>query len=166
MDGGKANPVFADRPVFAAVIEPHRSLDARGFRILMGLCTLATAAASAPFVAIGYWPVAGFFAVDLLALYIAFRANFRAARSFEEVVLTPIELLLRRVSHRGERREWRFNPVWTKLDRESDDEFGLQRLWVVSGGEQVAIARELSPPERETFAAALGSALAQVNRRF
>ena len=43
-------------------------------------------------------------------------------------MLTPFELLLRRVSHRGERREWRFNPLWTKLRREADDEFGLQRL--------------------------------------
>ncbi|HZY22908.1 MAG TPA: DUF2244 domain-containing protein, partial [Beijerinckiaceae bacterium] len=97
---------------------------------------------------------------------VAISANARSGRSFEQVVLTPFELLLRRVSHRGERREWRFNPLWTKLGRETDDEFGLQRLWLISRGEQVAIARELSPPERETFARALGSALVQVNRRF
>ncbi len=32
-----------------------------------------------------------------------------------------------RVSHRGERREWRFNPLWTKLESVDDDEYGLQR---------------------------------------
>jgi uncharacterized membrane protein len=79
-------------------------------------------------------------------------------------VLTPFELLLRRISHRGERREWRFNPLWTKLGRETDDEFGLQRLWLISRGEHVALARELSPPERETFAAAFGTALMRVKR--
>ena len=48
-----------------------------------------------------------------------------------------------------------FNPLWTRLDREVDDEFGLQRLALISRGEHVVIARDLSPPERETFAEAL-----------
>jgi uncharacterized membrane protein len=68
------------------------------------------------------------------------------------------------VSHRGERREWRFNPLWTRLDREHDDEFGLQKLALISRGERLVIARELSPPEREDFAEALGQALSDVKR--
>jgi uncharacterized membrane protein len=99
------------------VIRPHRSLGPEAFRIVMTLCCVAMVAASLPFVVLGFWPVAGFFGLDLLALYIAFRVNFREGRSFEELVLTPIQLLVRRVSHRGERREWRFNPLWTRLDR-------------------------------------------------
>ena len=153
MESGKASLDFADRPVFAAVIQPHRSLDRNGFRTVMALCCLAGAAASIPFLGL-----------ELVALCVAISANARSGRSFEQVVLTPFELLLRRVSHRGERREWRFNPLWTKLGRETDDEFGLQRLWLISRGEQVALARELSPPERETFAAAFGSALMRVKR--
>jgi uncharacterized membrane protein len=164
MESGKASPHFAGPPVFAAVIQPHRSLGRNGFRTVMALCCLTGAAASIPFLVLGLWPVAGVFGLEVLALYIAISTNFRSGRSFEEVVLTPFELLLRRVSHRGERREWRFNPLWTKLGRETDDEFGLQRLWLVSGGEQVAIARELSPPERETFAEAFGTALSRVKR--
>ena len=168
MDNGKAPHGLIDpeRPVFAAVIRPHRSLGRDGFRIVMTLCCLATIAASAPFLVLGLWPVGGFFGLDLLALYIAFRANDRRADSFEEVVLTPIELLLRRVTHRGERREWRLNPLWTRLDRESDDEFGLQRLALISRGERLVIAGDLSPPERESFAEALGKALAEVKRGF
>ena len=167
MDSGKASPHALDRfaaPVFAAVIQPHRSLDARQFRILMMLCGLATAAACVPFLVLGFWPVAGIFGLDLLALYVAFRISFRTGGSFEEVVLTPIELLFRQVSHRGERREWRFNPLWTRIDREDDAEFGLQRLALVSRGEQVVIAGALSPPERASFAEALSRALAQVKR--
>ncbi|HKH34562.1 MAG TPA: DUF2244 domain-containing protein [Beijerinckiaceae bacterium] len=171
MDSGKASPESAStsvdpfvQPLFAAIIQPHRSLDARGFRILMILCCLGTAAASVPFVILGLWPVAGFFGLDLVALYVAFRISFRSGRSFEEIVLSPIELMFRRVGPRGERREWRFNPLWTKIDREDDDEFGLQRLRLVSRGEQVTIAGPLSPPERESFAEALGEALSRVKR--
>jgi uncharacterized membrane protein len=168
MDDGKASPGLADpdRPVFAAVIRPHRSLGQDGFRLVMTLCCVATVAASAPFVVLGLWPVGGLFGLDLLALYIAFRVNYRRAECLEEVVLTRVELLLRRVTHRGEEREWRLNPLWTRLDRESDEEFGLQRLALVSRGERLVIAGDLSPPERESLADALGKALAEVKRGF
>jgi uncharacterized membrane protein len=155
-----------ERPVFAAEIRPHRSLTEDAFRIVMTLFCLATIAVSIPFVVLGFWPVAGFFGLDLVALYIAFRINFRHGRSREHVILTPIELLLRQVTHRGEAREWRFNPLWTRLDREEDDEFGLQHLALISRGERVVIARDLSPPERESFADALGRALSDVKRGY
>ena len=155
-----------ERPVFTAVIRPHRSLGPEAFRIVMTLCCVAMVAASLPFVVLGFWPVAGFFGLDLLALYIAFRVNFREDRSFEELVLTPIQLLVRRVSHRGERREWRFNPLWTRLDREHDEDFGLQRLSLISRGQTLPIARELSPAERESFADELGRALSDVKRGY
>ena len=77
----------------------------------MTLCCVATIGASIPFLVLGLWPVGGFFGLDLIALYVAFRVNYRRRQSFEEVVLTPLELLFRRVTHRGERREWRFNPL-------------------------------------------------------
>jgi uncharacterized membrane protein len=109
--------------------------------------------------------VAGFFGLDLLALFIAFRVNYRDGRSVEEVVLTPIELMIRRVSHRGERFERRFNPLWTRLHREDDDEFGLLRLAVVSRGERVVIARELSPGEREELAKALEASLGSIKKQ-
>lgn len=149
-----------DQPLFSAVIVPHRSLGADGFRVVMTLCCLVMVGASVPFVAAGFWPVSGFFGLDLLALYIAFRVNYRRARAVEEVVVTRIELLLRQVSHRGHCAEWRFNPLWTRLDRVEDEEFGLLRLALVSRGEQVVIARDLSPPERASLAEALGRALA------
>ena len=82
----------------------------------------------------------------------------------EEVVLTPWKLAVRRESHRSERFERRFNPLWTKLDREEDDEFGLLRLALISRGERLVIARELSPGERESFADELSRALASIKR--
>lgn len=154
----------AERPLFAAVIQPHRSLGPDGLRVVMTLCCAAAVVSSIPFVALGFWPVGGFFGLDLLALYIAFRVNYRRGRSFEEVVVTPLEILFRQVSHRGARSEWRFNPLWTRLDRVADAEYGLQSLALISRGERIVIARDLSPPERESLADALGRALADVKR--
>jgi uncharacterized membrane protein len=165
MDGSKAIPDDGgrfERPVFAAVIRPHRSLGRDGFRILMTLCCLASLAAGIPFLVLGFWPVAGFFGLDLVALYVALRINDRAGKSLEHVELTPIELLVRRIPPRGAAREWRFNPLWTRLTREDDDEFGLQRLALVCGSESLVIARDLSPVERESFADEFGRALSRV----
>jgi uncharacterized membrane protein len=92
--------------------------------------------------------------------------NFRSAQSFEVLELTRLHLLFRTVNPRGEAREWRFNPLWTRIDREEDEEFGLQRLALVSRGERVVIARDLSPDERESLSKALSRALSEVKRGY
>lgn len=149
---------------FRAVITPHRSLSARAFRHIMTLALICSVVASLPFVVLGAWPVAGFFGLDLLALYIAFRLSFARARAFEEIVVTSVSLVLRKVSHNGEQAEWRFNPLWTSLLRENDDEFGLLRLSLASKGQIVPVGEALSAQERETFAAALAAALGSARR--
>jgi uncharacterized membrane protein len=154
----------AERPVFAAVITPHRSLGPQGFRLVMTLICLATVVSSVPFIVLGAWPVAGFFGLDLIALYIAFRVNFAEARAMEEVAVSRIEVLVRQVSARGEAREWRFNPAWTRMEIDRHEEFGVMGLALVSRGQSVVIGRHLSPPERESFAEAFRSALAEARR--
>jgi uncharacterized membrane protein len=151
----------SQRPVFDATITPHRSLGRSGFRIVMTLVCLASVVSSIPFVVLGAWPVAGFFGIDVVALFVAFHVNFRHARSFERIVVTPLEVLLRKVSHRGREAVWRSNPAWTRLERQTDEDYGLLGLSLVSRGRSVAVAAALSPGEREGFAEALGSALAE-----
>ena len=165
-DKSAAGEETGETPLFSAMITPHRSLGRDGFRIVMIAICLAAAAISLRFIALGVWPVTGFLGLDILALYVAFQVSYRRARGFEELVLTPIELQFRRVTHRGEEREWRLNPLWTKLVRETHEEFGLQRLALVSGRERIVIARELSPGERESLADALGAALSRAKRGY
>ncbi len=153
-----------DRPVFDATITPHRSLGRNGFRLVMTLVCLASVMSSIPFVVLGAWPVAGFFGLDVLALFIAFHVNFRHARAFERIVVTPLEVLLRKVSHHGREAVWRSNPAWTRLERQEDEDYGVLALNLVSRGQSVAVAGALSPSEREGFAEALGSALARARR--
>ncbi|WP_112664364.1 DUF2244 domain-containing protein [Microvirga flavescens] len=172
MENGKAANAATDqaerfeKPIFAATIRPHRSLGPKGFRVVMALMCITSIVASLPFVILGFWPVVGFFGLDFLGLYLALRINDQHGRAFEEVVLTPVRILLRKVSHRGEAREWSFNPLWTRLARAEDEEFGLMQLALTSRGQSVVIAHELSPPERETFAEAFGRALADVKRGY
>ena len=100
------------------------------------------------FLIAGAWPVFGFFGLDVLLIYWAFRANYRAAGAYEEVTVTTGELVVRKVSHRGQVRQWTFNPLWAKLQREEHEEFGLERLFLVSQG-TATVDRGLSRPARE-----------------
>jgi uncharacterized membrane protein len=158
------NDALAEPKLFSAIITPHRSLTPRGFLILM-LCLGALSFMSGViFVSIGAWPVFGFFGLDVLLVYFAFRANFRAARAYEEVTVTPSELTVRKVSHRGGVREWTLNPLWVRLERIVHEEFGIERLFLVSRGRRLTIAGFLGPHEKASFARALSKALGEAKR--
>jgi uncharacterized membrane protein len=158
------NDRLAEPEIFSAVITPHRSLTPRGFLILM-LCLGALSFVSGViFVSIGAWPVFGFFGLDVLLVYFAFRANFRSARGYEQVKVTPSELRVRKVSHRGGVREWTLNPLWVRLERIVHEEFGIERLFLVSRGRRLTIAAALSPDEKASFAEALSNALGEARR--
>ncbi len=109
----------------------------------------------------GAWPVTGVFGLDVALIYWAFRANYRAARAHERIVITPTELIFRRVSARGAVTEWRCNPLWVRVDRVIDEDFGVQKLHLVSRGEWVPIAGFLGPDEKDSFSKALQAALAR-----
>ena len=158
------NDAAAEPTLFSAIITPYRSLSGTGFVIVMVLFGVVSFAAGMFFLTLGAWPVLGFFGLDVVLLYWAFRLNYRAAAGYEEVCLTPSELTMRQVNRHGEVREWTLNPVWARLDREIDEEFGLQRLFLVSHGRRLAIASFLGPHEKESFADALAAALGDARR--
>lgn len=150
--------------LFSAIITPHRSLSGFGFVVLMAGVGVVSFAAGIMFLLMGAWPVLGFFGLDVLLIYWAFRINYRAALAYEEVMVTPSELLVRKVSHRGKVTEWSLNPLWTRLDRDTHAEFGIERLFLVTRGRKLPIAGCLSPPEKESFAAALSAAIGEAKR--
>jgi uncharacterized membrane protein len=153
-----------EAPLFDARLNPHRSLGPIGFRRLMMAIFAFSALFSLPFYLMGAWPIVGFMGLDVLALYIAFRANFRAARAYEELRLTSLELLFARVSMRGARRECRFNPSWVRFERVEHEEFGTQRLALVSRGRSVEVGAFLGPDQKAELASKFAPALAQARR--
>jgi uncharacterized membrane protein len=150
--------------IFSVVITPHRSLGHVGFVILMVAYAAVSFVAGVAFLLMGAWPVFGFFGLDVLLLYWAFRLNYRHADAYEEVKVTPTVLSVRKVSHRGRVREWALNPLWVRLEKIVHEEFGIERLFLVSRGKQLTIASFLGPEEKAGFAKALGDALNEAKR--
>ncbi len=150
--------------LFSALLTPHRSLSRTSSLVLMAFVSVISFAAGVVFWLMGAWPVFGFFGLDVLLIYWAFRINFRRAKATEEITVTPSELRVRRVSHRGHVAEWVLNPLWVQLDQKTHAEFGIERLYLVSRGRRVSIASFLGPDEKASFAKALMAALQAAKR--
>ena len=162
--GNGFDPELPQPELFSALLTPHRSLSRTGFLVLMGFVGAVSFAAGIAFWLMGAWPVFGIFGLDVLAIYWAFRINFRDARAIEDIRMTPSELRLRRVSHRGHAVEFVLNPLWVQLDQEIHDEYGIEKLYLRSRGRRLAIGSFLGPGEKASFAKALNAALQAARR--
>jgi uncharacterized membrane protein len=162
MTSGNASDL--EPAIFSATITPHRSLNRVGFWILIGGYGVVSFAAGMFFFLIGAWPVFGFLGLDVLLLYWAFRLNYRYAAAYEEIKVTPAALTVRKVNHRGIAREWTLNPLWVRLEKTVHQEFGIERLFLVSRGRELTVAGFLGPAEKASFAKALGAALGEAKR--
>ena len=159
-----SNDPIPEAPLFSATITPHRSLGRKGFIAVMCAIGGVSFIAGVVFLIAGAWPVFGFFGLDVLAIWWAFRLNFRSAKACEEITVTHSELRVRRTSHRGHVVEWVLNPLWVRLDVQESDEFGVERLALVSRGRSLGIASFLGPDEKRSFYNALSGALASARR--
>lgn len=162
--GNDFDPDAPDPVLFSALLTPHRSLNRSGFLLVMAFLSVISFAAGAAFLLMGAWPVFGFFGLDVLAIYWAFKINFRRARAREEISVTPSELRLRRISHRGHIAEWVLNPLWVRVDQVTHEEFGIEHLYLVSRGHRMAVGSFLGPDEKASFSNALKAGLAAARR--
>ncbi len=155
----------ADQPFFTALLTPYRSLGRTGFLILFGAMLSAWAIIGIIFLSHGAWPIFGFFGLDVVALYVAFRFNYRAARAREEVSVSRTELHIRKISPSGKSEQHRFNPFWTRFSVARHSEIGITRMAVETREQSVAIGSFLNPDDRESFATAFSRALATAKAR-
>jgi uncharacterized membrane protein len=159
LDHNPAGPKLSEQTLFSALLTPHRSLSQTGFLVLMSIVTVGSFIAGMIFLMMGAWPVFLFFALDALMIYWAFRINFLQAKATEEISITHFELRVRRTSHRGHIVEWVLNPHWVHLDQKVHEEYGIERLYLVSRGRRISIASFLGPDEKLSFVKALSAAL-------
>ena len=156
---GETNDLLpAERPIFRALLVPHRSLGRTGFLLVMGAMVFAWLAVGSIFLAHGAWPIFGFFGLDVLLLYVMFRLNYRDGRLSERLRLTERELQVDRVHPDGRVQRWSFQPYWLRVEMDDPPQHE-SRLLLASHGETLAIGAFLTPEERLDVARALRDAL-------
>ena len=142
------------------VLRPHRSLGAGAFLCLMVFYGGVSFVAGLYFLSLGAWPVCGFFGLDVLLLYLAFRANYRSAHLCETIEIDAAELVVTTRDVRGRTMRTTLNPYWLRVQLV---EFagGISELRLTLRERSLVIGRFLSDPERRDLATALRSALAR-----
>ncbi len=150
----------AEPLLFDAVLVPHRSLEPAGFWLLMAVVSAVSFVSGMYFVLRGAWPVFGYFGLDVLLLYLAFRASYRSARFCETIRLGADALVVERLGPRGRRARWSFQPYWLKVEIDEPPQHGSQ-LRLTSHGRSLVVGAFLPPGERYEVAQALRAALSR-----
>lgn len=159
-----ANPERFEYPIFSARLTPYRSLRPTGFRVLMGALISCWLFVCILFWSIGAWPVIGFFGLDVLLVYLAFRWNFHAANAREEISVSRSALHIRKYEPSGKLVVHEFHPFWARFKIARKPEFGITSMHVESRQDRVLIGGFLNPDDRESFANAFGEALIKARR--
>ncbi len=134
-------------PLFDAVLSPHRSLSTRGFAGLMVALAGAVLLVGIFFTTLGARPVLPFFGGEVLLIWLAFHLNFRSARAYETLRLTPAALTVEQVKPSGQCNATNFQPPhWlrVKLTPQPGDN---NELALTSHGRSLVVGRFLSPEE-------------------
>jgi uncharacterized membrane protein len=156
----KHKPAPAQGVVYMdAELRPNRSLSANGFKIVMLSMAAVSFVAGLGFISMGAWPVIGFFGLDVLLVYLAFKVNFKSGeRERETIRVTASEVAISRTCYRGHEGWWHVNPAFARVDVDQLNDYeAIVRL--TAGGTSVPLATCLSPSERLAFADALKLAL-------
>lgn len=156
-----APPPLEDATLFMdAVLRPHRSLSFTAFKLMLAVVIVINLAVAAFFVAQGAFPVAGFLGLDVLALWIAFRLNYRSARREERVRVAAGRVHIERRDENGRAAHWVLNPIWARVAEDG------RSILVSSGIGAQRVGAFLPPAERSAFAAALAAALWRAKRGY
>ncbi|MGD9968467.1 MAG: DUF2244 domain-containing protein [Hyphomonadaceae bacterium] len=141
-----------------AVLRPHRSLSAGAFKYMLIAAIAANAVVGLFFWLQGAFPVAGFLGLDVLALWLAFRWNYRAAQIAEYVRVAPGGVHIAAIDRRGAATHWVLNAVWARVAQDGPG------VLIRDGEGQMRVGAFLSPKECASFATALEAALHKAKR--
>ena len=149
-----AAPLYMD-----AVIKPNRSLNRQGLYVLMGVVIAFNLVVAIFFLVLGAPPVLPFLGLDVLALGLALRASYRAARRAERVRVTAEAVTVSREDEKGARVIWTSPTAFTRVGVDQPGEHDT-RVRLMMSRRRLTLGRALSPPERTDLAEALRRAIA------
>ena len=124
----------------------------------MSLLGAVSFVAGMAFLLAGAWPVMGFFGLDVLVIYIAFKLNYRSGRLYETVEVEPSALTVTRVEPSGRSRAFQFETAWVRVDLQVAHD-GRSELKLRHHARELIFGRFLTDDERRDLADALRGAL-------
>ncbi|PHQ69304.1 MAG: hypothetical protein COB93_08395 [Sneathiella sp.] len=138
---------------FHIVLHPSQSLSRSGFIILMSAVITVSFAAGVFFMAIGAWPVFGFFGLDVLLLYGAFKFSFRNGRRREVIEIRNDKFQILRIAANGQSMPTEFQAYWARVL------IAKGQLWVTNRGSSYELGQFLGEEEKEEVRELIAQAL-------
>ncbi len=130
-------------------ISPHRSLSKKGFKILMLIVTILCLTGGIIFWFLGAWPVFGFFGLDIVLIYIAFKVSYRRGEIYERLSIVSEKFKISRGFPSGKLQEWELNPYWAKVELITQNK--NTQLLIRSGDKVVSIGSFLNQVAKENL---------------
>lgn len=147
-----------DKIYFDAVLTPNRSLSERGFLIIMCVFGTISFVTGMAFLSMGALPVVGFFGLDVLAVYLAFRWTFRRQREETHILISTDQVRLDHVKSSGETKSAELPTAFTRIELDHPPRPDSW-LRVEHGKTAYVIGRFLTIDERLSLAEAMRSAI-------
>lgn len=141
-----------------AILRPNRSLSQRGFTIVMLIVGVTSFLTGMAFLSLGALPVVGFFGLDALAFWFAFRWNFRKQSEETRITITGTEIRLHHLKADGSEKTATLPSTFSRVEL---DEPLTAHSWlrIEHGRTAYVIGRFLTLPERKSLAEAIRAAL-------
>lgn len=147
-----------------AVIQPNRSLSARGMWWVLGVFAVFNIWVAIFLVMIGAYPVPIFLGLDFVAVLFAFRTYRRFASRAERVRVDADKITVSREDARGTRTVWTSSTAFTRVRFEGGVEHA-RRLSLHISNQSIVLGQALGADERtrlhERLRAAIADALAE-----
>lgn len=141
-----------------AELAPNRSLRNPAFIALMIAIVAISFTAGILFITMGAWPVTGFFGLDLILVWLAFRISYRDGRAREWVRVDARDIEVVRRHPTGHLQRFRLPTGWVRMTLFDPDEHHVQ-LALTAHGRSLVLGSFMAPDERREFSRALGDAI-------
>ncbi len=147
-----------DKPLFEAVLRPHRSLSRRGVFIVAGCMFTASLCVTSLMFFLGAWPVIGFNGADIALAFFLLWLNVRAARAIEVITLSQSGIAVTHTDIHGRSYTFSLAPYWLNVVLE-ERAGTVPKLLLAGRGRSTEIARQLGEAQKRDLANALTNAL-------
>jgi uncharacterized membrane protein len=147
--------------LFKAEVTPHRSLSARGMRLVIGFVCTVSLGTTTFFWHLGAWPIAGFNGGEILLATVLLRMHHGSARQREVLLLSSEGLRITRTDSRGQASERMLPNGWLNVVL-AERPGRVPGLFISARGLQVEVAAALGESEKRDLADALKEAFHRV----
>jgi uncharacterized membrane protein len=144
--------------LFKAEVTPHRSLSARGMRLVIGFVCTVSLCTTTLFWHLGAWPIAGFNGGEILLATVLLRMHHGARREREVLLLSNAGLRILRTDARGQASERLLANGWLNVVL-AERPGRVPGLFISARGLNVEVAASLGESEKRDLADALKEAV-------